>query len=67
MSALVSEPLPLVYTLAELAAMFHCSERTIVRWEEQGFFPHRLDFAGIRVYDRGEVDAWFASRHRKAG
>ena len=57
----------MTYRLWEVAAMVGVSQRTIMRWEEKGEFPQRLNFKSVRVYDRAEVDLWFQERHRKAG
>ena len=67
MSRETVEVISLVYRLGEVAGLFGVSERTITRWEESGQFPRRLKFGRGVVYDRVEVDQWFADRHGKAG
>jgi predicted DNA-binding transcriptional regulator AlpA len=57
----------LTYRVSDVAEMVGVDVRTIKRWEEAGKVPRRLDFESIVVYDRAEIDQWWADRHRKAG
>lgn len=43
--------------MSEVAALFHVSPKTIVRWAQDGKLPHIMTLGGHRRFPRDAVEA----------
>lgn len=56
-----------VLTVSGVAAIFHVSPKTIVRWADEGKLPYSLTLGGHRRFQRADVEAIAAGLERPTG